>query len=212
MYLPKVHEEMRKEVLYDLIKAYPLGCIVTAGKDGLLVNHIPFLLDPTAGEHGTLRGHVARANPVWQDFSRSTESVVIFQGPASYVSPNWYPTKHQTAKAVPTWNYAVVHAHGFLKVIDDRDWLLDIVTQLTHTHEATQALPWQISDAPKEYIDRMIEMIVGIEIPISTLVGKWKMSQNRTREDRLGVVAGLESKHESEAQGVAELVRRSLLD
>ncbi len=212
MYLPKAHEETSKDVLNGLIKNHPLGCIVTLGKEGLIVNHIPFLLDPTSGEHGTLRGHVARANPMWQDLSTSTESVVIFQGPDSYVSPNWYPGKHQTGKAVPTWNYAVVHAHGFLKVIDDAAWLLKLVTELTDVHEASQSLPWQVSDAPRDYIDRMLEMIVGIEIPVTKIVGKWKMSQNRTREDRLGVVAGLDARHDAGAQAVAAWVTRSLQD
>ncbi|HEY8102596.1 MAG TPA: FMN-binding negative transcriptional regulator [Burkholderiaceae bacterium] len=212
MYQPKAHEETRVEVLHELIKDHSLGCIVTLGKNGLIVNHIPFLIDSDAEGKGTLKGHVARANPLWQDFSDSVESVIIFQGPQAYVSPSWYPTKHQTGKAVPTWNYAVVHVHGFPKVIEDPAWLLSLVTELSNTHEATQKLPWKVSDAPKDFTDRMIEMIVGIEIPISKIEGKWKLSQNRPMGDRLGVAAGLESQQDASARSVASLVMRSLHD
>ena len=189
MYIPKAHEELNSAVMHDLIRAYPLGCLVTLGQSGLTVNHIPFLIDSGVGEHGLLRAHVARNNPLWQE--PGAETVAIFQGPDAYISPNWYPSKHQAAKAVPTWNYAVVHAHGHLKVIEDRDWLLQLVTELTNTHERTQQLPWKVSDAPQDYLERMLDMIVGIEIPVQKLVGKWKTSQNRTDPDRAGVVAGL---------------------
>jgi len=212
MYIPKAHEETRTDVLHDLIKTHPFGSIVTLGQAGLNVNHIPFLIDPSKGEHGTLRGHVARANPIWQDFSNHTESVVIFQGPDAYISPSWYPSKHETGKAVPTWNYAVVHAHGFLNIHEDADWLLQLVSELTERHESTQKLPWKVSDAPADYIEKILAAIVGIEIPISRLVGKWKVSQNRPAADRLGVAAGLQSKNTAASLAMADTVIKSLYE
>lgn len=210
MYIPKVHEETRMEVLHGLMAAHPLGCIVTLGEGGLVVNHIPFLIDATAGEFGTLKGHVARANPLWRDLSSTVASVVVFQGPHAYVSPNWYPTKHQTGKAVPTWNYAVAHAHGFPRVIEDPAWLLDLVTELSNVHEASQARPWKVSDAPEDFIERMVEMIVGIEIPIKKIEGKWKLSQNRPKADRLGLVAGLAAQEDEASRSMAAMVMQSL--
>ncbi|CAN5177277.1 FMN-binding negative transcriptional regulator [soil metagenome] len=210
MYQPKHHEENRIEVLHGLMKSYPFGTIASLGHEGLLVNHMPFLLDPGSGEFGTLRCHVARANPVWQQFSDSVESIVIFQGPDAYVSPSWYPGKHEHGKAVPTWNYAVVHAHGLPRVINDAAWLLDHVTELSNTHEASQRLPWKVSDAPPDYIERMLEMIVGVEMPITSLVGKWKVSQNRPAADRDGVAAGLESRKDEQSRAMAALVRDAM--
>ena len=206
MYIPKHHEESDIAVLHALIKSQPLGTWVTQGDGELVVNHIPFLLDPKRGEHGTLVAHVARANPVWQVFSRRVASIVVFQGAQSYISPSWYPSKHAHGMAVPTWNYAVVHAHGLPRVVEDGEWLLNHLTELSDTHEAPQTLPWKVSDAPKDYIDRMIEMIVGIEIPIAKLEGKWKVSQNRPSADRLGVAAGLEARKDDQSRAMAALV------
>lgn len=208
MYIPKHHEESDTSVLHALIRAHPLGAWVTQADSGLLANHIPFLLDATRGEHGTLVGHVARANPAWQSFSASVESVVIFQGVETYITPSWYPSKHADGKAVPTWNYAVVHAHGLPRVIEDREWLLKHVNELTNTHEAGQALPWKVSDAPQDFVDRMLQAIVGIEIPIGRLVGKWKVSQNRPEADKLGVVAGLIGRDDAQSKEMASLVNK----
>lgn len=138
VYIPKFNEEARTTVLHELIQSHPFASIVTIGTDGLIVNHMPFLIDPTCGEFGTLRGHIARANPMWHEFSDTFESVVIFQGSQSYISPGWYPSKFEHGKAVPTWNYAVVHAHGFPRIIEDATWLLNHVTELTDIHEASQ--------------------------------------------------------------------------
>jgi transcriptional regulator len=171
--------------------------------DHLVVNHIPFMLDVGRGAHGTLVGHVARANPVWQQLGTS---VAVFQGPQAYVSPNWYPSKRSHGKVVPTWNYAVVHAHGQPRAIQSRDKVLAIVTRLTQTHEAGSAVPWAVSDAPADYIDQMLKAIVGIEIPIERLVGKWKATQNRSLPDRLGTIAGLEQRGGEQGLGVAALV------
>jgi transcriptional regulator len=208
MYLPKHFEERDLAVLHALMRSHPLGTWVTQANEALLVNHLPFLVDSTRGEHGTLIGHVARANPVWKSFSRETASVVIFQGPQTYITPSWYPTKHAHGKAVPTWNYAVVHAHGVPRAIEDRDWLLRHVTALSDLHESQRAVPWSVSDAPPDYIDTMLSAIVGIEIPLSALVGKWKTSQNRPLPDKLGTIAGLRERGDESSQQMAALVQR----
>ncbi|MBI1891132.1 MAG: FMN-binding negative transcriptional regulator [Burkholderiales bacterium] len=210
MYIPKPHEETRLDVLHELMRAHPLGCLVTLSESGLVANHIPFVLDISSSELGVLKGHVARANPLWKEFSASTESLVVFQGPEGYVSPTWYPTKHQTGKAVPTWNYAVVHAYGLPRAIEDAEWLLSLVSELSDIHEASQQLPWKVSDAPKDFTERLLEMIVGIEIPISRIEGKWKVSQNRPKADRLGVAAGLEAQENDAAREMAAMVMQSL--
>lgn len=208
MYLPQPFEEARPELLHDLVRSHPFGALVILSGTELSGNHIPFLIRPDEGEKGTLCGHVSRANPVWKQFGGVTEALVMFQGPQSYITPSWYPSKHADGKAVPTWNYAVVHAYGRPSAIEDPHWLLEHVTQLTAVHESGQALPWKVSDAPKDYLDQMLSRIVGIEIPISKLVGKWKVSQNRARPDRLGVAAGLESQGTDRSLAMAELVRQ----
>jgi transcriptional regulator len=206
MYLPKHFEETRVEVLHELIHAHPLGALVTLTPGGLDANHIPFEVDPEPTPFGTLRGHVARANPVWREFSHETDALVIFQGPGTYISPALYPTKQETGRVVPTWNYAVVHAHGPLRVIDDKAWLRDFVTKLTNRHEVDRRDPWHVTDAPADYIDTMLGAIIGLEIPIARLVGKWKMSQNRPAHDRAGVIDGLSQAGDSAS---ADLVRQS---
>ncbi|HEV2907743.1 MAG TPA: FMN-binding negative transcriptional regulator [Candidatus Eremiobacteraceae bacterium] len=208
MYVPKVHEETDLSVLHALMRAHPLGCWVTQGDGELVANHIPFLVDAGRGPHGTLMGHVARANSVWQSCSTTVRSVVTFQGPETYITPSWYPSKHTHGKAVPTWNYVVVHAHGLPRVIEDRDWLLAHVGQLTDAHEADQALPWKVTDAPADFTDRMLRAIVGIEIPIERLEGKWKVNQNRPEPDKLGVVAGLLARNDPASREMASLVNK----
>lgn len=210
MYVPKHHEETDIAVLHALIKSHPLGAWVTQSDGELLANHIPFFLDSQRGAHGTLVGHVARANRAWEVFSATVNSVVIFQGVETYITPSWYPSKHAHGKAVPTWNYAVVHAHGMPRVIEDHDWLLQHVTQLTDIHEADQALPWRVSDAPEEFTERLLGAIVGIEIPIAKLAGKWKVSQNKSEPDKLGVVAGLLARDDPPSKQMAAMVNRHI--
>lgn len=209
MYLPKQFEETRVEVLHELIRACPLGALVTITAGGLDANHVPFEIDPEPAPFGTLRAHVARANPVWRDVASGGEALVIFRGPDGYVSPAWYPSKTETGKVVPTWNYAVVHAHGALRVIDDRAWLRAFVEKLTDRHEAARPEPWHLTDAPADYIDSMVAAIVGIEMPITKLIGKWKVSQNRPAQDRAGVVAGLMRERGQPGADMADLVRRA---
>ena len=192
MYLPKHFEETRSEALHELIRAHPLGMLVTLNGAGLQANSVPFILDADpAGGPGILSAHVARANPLWRETRGDVEALVVFQGPQAYISPGWYASKAEHGKVVPTWNYVMVQARGTLRAVDDADWLRAFVTRLTTKHEAVQAQPWAVTDAPADYIDTMLRAIVGIEIQLTALTGKWKVSQNRPAADRAGVVAGL---------------------
>jgi transcriptional regulator len=212
MYVPKHFEEQDVGALQALIREYPFGAWVTTVDGALEVNHIPFLVDPAKGKFGTLIGHVARGNPVWKSFSSAAESVVIFQGPQCYITPSWYKTKQETGKVVPTWNYALVHAYGTPRAIEDKEWLLNLVSTLTSSQESKRALPWLVSDAPSDYVGTMLKAIVGIEIPISNLVGKWKTSQNRAMPDQRGTVAGLKQQGDENSQAMAALVQRHVTD
>ena len=191
MYQPPHFREERIEVQHGLIRSHPLGLIITAGPGGLQANHIPCLVYSDASERGTLRLHMARANPQLQEFAAVKECLVVFQGPQQYVTPSWYATKQETGKVVPTWNYAVVHAWGAPRVIEDAGWLRRQVEDLTNLNEGRFPEPWKVSDAPEPYLVSQIKGIVGVEIPIARIEGKWKMSQNRPAVDRAGVIAGL---------------------
>ena len=193
MYEVEAFREARVEVLHALIKAHPLATLVTVTAQGLEANHIPLLIDPEPAPFGTLRGHVARANPVWRTFSADSEVLAVFQGPQAYITPSWYVSKAQHGKVVPTWNYAVVHAHGPLTIVEDAEWLRALVTRLTASQESRRDKPWQVTDAPGDYVNTMLQAIVGIEIPVRRLQGKWKMSQNRLPQDREGVIKALHS-------------------
>lgn len=193
MYLPAHFAETRPEVLHRLIVDHPFGSLVSTGDGGLDAEHIPFELDPGAGELGTLRAHVARANPVWTDERRHAEVLVVFRAADGYVSPSWYPSKQETHRHAPTWNYRVVHAHGPLLVRDDERFVRGLLARLTRTHEAGQPRPWRMGDAPPDYLEAMIQAVIGIEIPITRLVGKFKLGQNREARDRIGAAKALEA-------------------
>lgn len=210
MYQTPQFEEMRAAVMHELIRMHPLATLVTLGSSGLEANHIPLEFDPHPAPFGTLRGHVARANPVWHDHAAAQGALAVFQGPQIYVTPSWYVTKKESGKVVPTWNYAVVHVQGPLRVIEDRTWLRNFVSQLTDRHEGARKMPWKVDDAPAEYIEQMLGAIVGIEIPIATITGKWKVSQNRTVADREGVVQGLAQSSGEDAAAMAGLVRQAM--
>jgi transcriptional regulator len=191
MYLPQHFAETQTDELHRVIHENPLGALVTHSSTGLDANHIPFELDVERGAHGTLMAHVARANPLWSDLSRDSEVMVVFRGAHGYISPSWYPSKHEQHRQVPTWNYEVVHAHGRLRVIEDDKFLRGIVGRLTRRHEATEPRPWKMADAPRDYLDQMLKMIVGLEVDISHLEGKRKLGQNREPRDREGAIHAL---------------------
>ena len=208
MYVPSHFEETRIEVLHQLIREYSFAALVTLGSDGLDANHIPFELDASPAPLGTLRAHVSRGNPVWRDSSRDVEALVVFQGPQAYITPSWYQTKKETGKVVPTYNYIVVHAHGPLQVVEDQGWLRGLVERLTTRYEAARPEPWKVADAPGDFIEKQLLAIVGLAIPITKLVGKWKVSQNRPEADRDGVVRGLREIADADAVAMANLVER----
>jgi transcriptional regulator len=198
MYLPKHFEESRTDELHRVIREHPLGVLVLNGPSGLDANHLPFELNLDDGEHGRLVAHVARANPLWQEAKDGDEALVIFRAANAYVSPNWYPSKHEFHRQVPTWNYQAVHAHGKIGIRDDERFVRGIVARLTRVNEARAGSdkPWKMTDSSKEYIDQMLSAIVGIEIKITRLVGKWKLSQNREERDRLGAAEELSKRGE----------------
>lgn len=187
MYLPRHFAQEDPAALHALMREHPLAMLVHLGPDGLTADHVPLEFDAAAN---VLRGHVARANPLWQQ-AAGQPVLAVFRGPEAYVSPSWYPSKAEHHKVVPTWNYAVVHAHGPLQVVDEAPWLHALVTRLTAHHETPQPRPWAVADAPEAFVQQMLRAIVGIQIPVERLLGKWKVSQNRSTADRDGVAAAL---------------------
>ncbi|HVJ35730.1 MAG TPA: FMN-binding negative transcriptional regulator [Terriglobia bacterium] len=207
MYLPPHFTETDSERLRQTIASAGLVTIVTATDEGLEASHIPLHYDPTpaadgSAPFGTLYGHLAKTNEQWRRFRTDIDALAIFQGPDAYITPSWYVTKQETGKVVPTWNYVAIHAYGRLKTFDDAPRLLDLVTRLTQRHEKTRSKPWSVQDAPADYIAAMLKGIVGLELPISRLEGKWKMSQNRSAADQSGVVTGLRDAGETEVAAV----------
>lgn len=186
MYTPAHFDEARPEPLQQLLRDHPLGLLVTHGPQGLDALPLPFLHEPGTDTPGVLTAHVARANPVWREVpAEGAEVLVIFQASEAYISPNWYPSKHEAHKLVPTWNYRVVHAHGRITVRDDERYVRGLVARLTRHHEAGQPKPWKMGDAPPDHIDTLLKSIVGLEIAVARLVGKFKLSQNREPRDRV---------------------------
>jgi transcriptional regulator len=206
LYLPSQFEETRLEVLHGLMRAHPLAALISLDASGIVAEHIPMETISTPAPFGVLRGHVARANPIWRNVREGSQALAIFQGPQTYISPSLYPSKRETGEVVPTWNYAVVHARGTLRFIEDAQWLHALVSRLTAAHESTRELPWKLEDAPAPYVDKMLASIVGFEFPILTLSGKWKVSQNRSAADQRGVVAGLRAAKDADSQAIAELL------
>ena len=191
--------------LHALVRAQPLATLVVAHEGTLHANHIPLFLDPDRGPHGTLVGHVARANGLWPLLPQKG-AVAVFHGPQAYVSPSWYPSKAIDGKQVPTWNYAAVHAHGMLSAFDDPERLRAMLHTLSEQHEAHRPVPWRVDDAPPDYIAKLLRAIVGIELAVERWEGIWKISQNRTETDRVGVVQGLRAEGTPAARDMAELV------
>ncbi|MGU3538603.1 FMN-binding negative transcriptional regulator [Methylobacterium sp. A54F] len=205
MYQPQHFREDARAAQHALIRAHPLGLLVSAGASGLLANPVPFLLDADGDGPGTLRAHLARPNPQWRDLDGLAECLVVFQGPDRYVTPSWYETKRETGRVVPTWNYATVQVRGRPRVIEDAAWLRRQIDDLTALQEAARPEPWAVADAPPAFTAAQLRGIVGIEIPLTRLDGKWKVSQNRSEADRAGVAAGLRAEIGA-ADAMAELV------
>lgn len=205
MYQPPHFREDRRAVQHALIATHSLGLLITAGPGGLQANFIPFLIDTQGSDHGTLRAHLARANPQLRELGLVDECLVVFQGPQTYVSPSLYPTKQETGKVVPTWNYITVHAWGRPRVMDDAAWVANQIDDLTRHKEAARAAPWNVADAPEPFLAAQLKGIVGLQIPIARIEGKWKVSQNRNAADQAGVAEGLRGNGE-EADVMAALV------
>jgi transcriptional regulator len=207
MYLPKHFEQPDASALAALMRDHPLATLVLTTPEGTTADLIPLEFAPDEGAHGTLRGHVARANPLWQ--KAGAPVLAVFHGPQAYITPNWYASKREHGKVVPTWNYTMVQARGTLRAIEDAAWLRELVGRLTTRHEASLPKRWAVSDAPDDFVRQMLRAIVGIEIVLISLVGKWKVSQNRSEPDRLGVVAGLKGQAHENAAAMAALVKGS---
>lgn len=208
MYLPKHFAQSDPKVLQDLIRSAPLATLVTLSSQGLNANPIPLYFEANQGA-GLLQGHVARANTMWRDFDAEIETLAIFQAADTYISPNWYPSKALHHKEVPTWNYAVVQVYGKLRAIDDPVWLRAFLEKLTQQQEASFPKPWQLAEAPADYLEKMLKAIVGIELEITRWEGKWKLSQNKAEPEYQGVIAGLQQQ-DAKSQAVAALMQNLL--
>jgi transcriptional regulator len=206
MHVPPAFAETRVEALHDLMRTHPLATLVVAGTTGLEAGHVPLLLDASPLPYGTLQGHVARVNPIWRYLDGSSEALAIFGSPGVYVTPSWYASKQAHGKVVPTWDYAVVHAKGASTLHEDAAWLHEHLERMVTTFEKTQVTPWKMTDAPSDFIAKLLPGVVGFEIRISALVGQWKVSQNRPEADRQGVIYGLRERGDDEATYIASLV------
>jgi len=204
MYLPPYFEEKRAEVLHRLMADNSLAALVTHGANGLDANHVPFEFDASQGEHGILRAHVARANPICQEIESGSDALVIFQAASGYISPTFYPSRQETHRQVPTYNYLVVHAHGRITLRDDETFVRGVVARLTRKMEAGEAVPWKMGDAPPDFIQTMLQAIVGIEIEVTRLIGKAKLSQNKAAADRLGAISGVRQRETDAATALAD--------
>ncbi|MEI9981598.1 MAG: FMN-binding negative transcriptional regulator [Edaphobacter sp.] len=207
MYIPNANKEDRVPILHQFMQDQPFASLITLGASGLFASHIPMVLEQN-GSMGQLKCHISRANTQWRDLIPTVQALAIFAGPQHYITPTWYPEKQETAKVVPTWNYVVVHAYGHLKVIQDQEWLRSHLASLTNQHEAGFPVPWKIEDAPSDYIASQIKGIIGLEMAIERLEGKWKVSQNRSECDRAGVAEGLAELNTTESLRMKDLVER----
>ena len=206
MHIPKQFQQNDIARLEGLIRDYPFATLITCSDSGIDANHLPVLLTEVRGKK-VLQSHIAKANPLWNEVADKAEVLVIINGPNCYISPNHYPTKKETGRAVPTWNYVVVHVKGVMSYRHDKDWLMSMMDRLTHQHESAQDTPWSINDAPQNYIHKMLSAIVGLEIEITSMTAQWKLSQNQPEKNKLGVIAGLSSEREGQYRAIAELVK-----
>ncbi|HCL63680.1 MAG TPA: transcriptional regulator [Rhizobium sp.] len=207
MYQPPHFREDRLDVQHALIRAHPLGLLISSGEDGLMANPIPFRLAKADEGLGTLQAHMAKANPQWRALAKGAEVLIVFQGADHYITPSWYEAKRETGKVVPTWNYAIVQVRGNVRVIEDSQWIRAQVGRLTDGHEGKRMIPWAVGDAPDDFITAQLKGIIGIEVEVTGIEGKWKVSQNRGEPDRRGVADGLTAESTEEAISMADLVR-----
>ncbi|WP_163833460.1 FMN-binding negative transcriptional regulator [Spartinivicinus ruber] len=206
MFIPKAFEQNNTDCLINLIREYPFATLITVSEvEGIEANQIPLLFTQDEDKK-YLQGHIAKANSLWKSVKNGSEVLVIFNGPNGYISPNYYPTKHETGKAVPTWNYVTVHVRGRLSFIHDTDWNKEMIDRLTVEHEASQKTPWTLNDAPEGYIEKMLQAIIGVKVEITSIVGKWKLSQNQPEKNRNGVIKGLLGQDQSNASVMASWV------
>ncbi|HEX7199906.1 MAG TPA: FMN-binding negative transcriptional regulator [Dongiaceae bacterium] len=210
MYLPPHFKQEELPALQGSMRAARLATLVTLGAEGMEASHVPILLDEGEGPFGVIRGHLARANPQWRRAATETLALAMFLGPDAYVSPNWYATKRETGKVVPTWNYLAIHAYGRVEFFEDAERLRAIVTSLTQRHEGRREKPWAVSDAPEDYIQAQLRGIIGFRLPIDRLEGKWKLSQNRPEVDRRGVIEGLEGEGGALESAIAQRMKDGL--
>jgi len=206
MYQPPQFRENRKAIMHELMRSHPFATLVSIKDGDICVDHLPLLVHSEASQSGTIRGHIAKGNPLWRNGSAGFSALAIFQGPQAYITPSWYPSKKEHGRVVPTWNYAVVHARGKMRFIDDRDWLAAHLIELVKRHEGHRVVPWKISDAPDDYVGRQLKGIVGLELEVTDLEGKWKVSQNKDAKDRKGVQRGLLIEADRDAASMAKLV------
>lgn len=211
MHTPRLFEQNDPLKLKEHISCYPFATLISNTDAGLDATHIPFILNQS-NDKDVLQAHIAKTNPLWEKLANKSEVLVVFNGPNCYVSPNFYPTKIETGRAVPTWNYVTVHIKGALSFIHDDDWILQMIDRLTTQQEAAQPSPWSVSDAPDEYIKKMLTAVVGIEIEVSSIVGQWKLSQNQPEKNKQGVVSGLSQEQGENSQKIAELVKTFTAD
>ena len=206
MFKPPIFVEEREEIIHDLIHSNSFGTLISIVDGEIAADHLPLLFKPQLCEKGVLQAHISKGNPLWKKHQAGQEVMVIFQGPHHYISPSWYASKAEHAKVVPTWNYAVVHVHGTLKIIENHDWLLNHINQQTDKNEQHYETPWKVSDAPEDYIESQLKGIVGIEIEITRFDGKWKMSQNKNKADKEGIVKGLYDEDNENAKKMSKMI------
>lgn len=207
MYTPPHFEETRIEVLHELILSQPLATLVAYSSNSISANHIPLHLQESRGSIGTLEGHIARTNPLWQELNSGSEVLTIFHGPQFYISPSWYETKKETQKVVPTWNFCVVHAQGSINFISDPEKIMKQITRFTDIQESRSKEPWKVSDAPEDFVHSRLEHIVGIEIELTKLTGKWKVSQNQPQKNKDSVIRNLSDQNLENADAMVNLIR-----
>ena len=210
MYIPKRFLKDDIDKSKGMMVNHSFATLITHNESGVEANHIPLILNKL-GQKDVLQGHIAKANPLWKNIKDKSEVLIIFNGPNCYISPNYYPTKQENGKVVPTWNYISVHVKGIVSFIHDDQWILKMLNDLTNQYEANQPVPWSVSDAPQAYIDKMLSAIVGLEIDILSITGKWKVSQDKTEENKQGIIRGLSQGITSDAHNIAKLVKEHLI-